>query len=105
MKLAIAHNGFAFLNIISPCVTWRGDDQHKELRAKVRAVPADHDHERAATAALRFTNENGIVTTGVLYEVKTPTLVDEMLDIRWRAQGDAPPPAREELLAAFMPRA
>ena len=34
MKLAMQHRGFAFLNIISPCVTWRGDDQHKELRAK-----------------------------------------------------------------------
>ncbi|HEX3109722.1 MAG TPA: thiamine pyrophosphate-dependent enzyme, partial [Thermoanaerobaculia bacterium] len=29
MRLAIEHKGFAFLNIISPCVTWRGDDQHK----------------------------------------------------------------------------
>ncbi len=36
MKQAIAHKGFAFLNIMSPCVTWRGDDQFKELRAKTK---------------------------------------------------------------------
>src|SRR6185436_4890271 len=96
--------GFAFLNIMSPCVTWRGDDQFKELRAKVRAIPADHDRS-SREAATRFCNEQDVVTTGVLYEVKTPTLVDEMLDIRWRAQGDAPPPARDEILAAFMPKA
>ncbi|HYU23930.1 MAG TPA: 2-oxoacid:ferredoxin oxidoreductase subunit beta [Thermoanaerobaculia bacterium] len=103
MKQAIAHKGFAFLNIMSPCVTWRGDDQFKELRAKVRAIPADHDRS-SREAATRFCNEHGVVTTGVLYDVKQPTLVDEMLDIRWRAQGDAPPPKREDLLAAFMPR-
>jgi 2-oxoglutarate ferredoxin oxidoreductase subunit beta len=61
MRLAIEHKGFAFLNIISPCVTWRGDDQHKEIRAKVRPVPAEHDKGSKETA-LRLTNEDGIVT-------------------------------------------
>jgi 2-oxoglutarate ferredoxin oxidoreductase subunit beta len=102
MKLAITHKGFAFLNIISPCVTWRGDDQHKEIRAKVRAVPAEHDKSSRETA-LRLTNENGIVTTGVLYENTQPTLVDEMLDIRWKAQGDKLPPTKKDILRQFAP--
>jgi len=103
MKLAIKHKGFAFLNIISPCVTWRGDDQFKELRAKVKPVAADHNKTNRELA-LRFTNEKDVVTTGVLYDISRPTLVDEMLDIRWRAQGDAPPPRRDDLLKPFMPR-
>ena len=102
MKLAIRHKGFAFLNIMSPCVTWRGDDQHKELRAKVRPVPADHDR-RNRDAALGFTSEHDIMTTGVLYERERPTLVDEMLAIRWKAQGDTQPPARSDMLKAFAP--
>lgn len=103
MKLAISHHGFAFLNIISPCVTWRGDDQTKELRAKQRALPADHDPTNR-TAALRFTNEDvDQMTVGVLYDTQRPTLVDEMLDIRDKAIGIAPPPGREEILRVFAP--
>ena len=102
MRLAIEHKGFSFLNIISPCVTWRGDDQHKEIRAKVRPLPADHDNS-SRESALRLTNENGIVTTGVLYQNSQPTLVDEILDIRWKAQGDKQPPTKKDLLRQFAP--
>ena len=44
-----------------------------------------------------------VVTTGVLYEVSHPTLVDEILEIRWKAQGDKQPPTRKDLLKAFTP--
>jgi 2-oxoglutarate ferredoxin oxidoreductase subunit beta len=102
MKLAIRHHGFAFLNIISPCVTWRGDHQTKELRAKLAAIPADHD-VTDRTAALRFTSEGEHLTTGVLYEIQRPTLIDEMMEIRDKAIGQAPPPGREEILRVFAP--
>ncbi|HUP61354.1 MAG TPA: 2-oxoacid:ferredoxin oxidoreductase subunit beta [Thermoanaerobaculia bacterium] len=64
MKAALQHRGFAFLNILSPCVTWRGDDQHKELRAKI---------------------QRGEITIGVLHEERRPTLVEEMAEIKRRA--------------------
>jgi 2-oxoglutarate ferredoxin oxidoreductase subunit beta len=103
MKLAIGHHGFAFLNVISPCVTWRGDHQTKELRAKLAAIPADHDRADR-TAALRFTSEpEHLMTTGVLYETQRPTLIDEMMEIRDKAIGQAPPPGREEILRVFAP--
>ncbi len=101
MKLALAHHGFSFLNVISPCVTWRGDDQHKELRAKVRPVAGDHDR-KSRDAALAYTAESGVLTAGVLYEVEHPTLVDEMVEIRFKAQGDRQPPTKTEILARFM---
>ena len=102
MKLAIGHHGFAFLNIISPCVTWRGDHQTKELRAKLAAIPADHD-VTDRNAAMRFTSENEHLTTGVLYDIQRPTLIDEMMQIRDKAIGQAPPPGREEILRVFAP--
>lgn len=102
MTRAIRHRGFAFLNILSPCVTWRGEEQHKELRAKVRPVPADHDAANRE-AALRFTGEHEQVTTGVLYDVARPTLIEELAAIELRARGDAAPPRRDELLRAFQP--
>ncbi|MGZ8796130.1 MAG: 2-oxoacid:ferredoxin oxidoreductase subunit beta [Thermoanaerobaculia bacterium] len=96
MKRAIAHRGFAFLNIISPCVTWRGDDQHKELRVKMRTLPADHDRT-SREAALLFTGETDHLTVGVLYDVARPTLVAQMAEIASRA-GAA---KREEFLKQF----
>jgi 2-oxoglutarate/2-oxoacid ferredoxin oxidoreductase subunit beta len=100
MKQAIEHRGFAFLNILSPCVTWRGDDQHKELRSKVRPVPQDHD-SASRELALRFTNEeSGVVTTGVLYAVKNPTLVEEMVEIKTKAQIKGMP-TRADMLRVF----
>jgi 2-oxoglutarate ferredoxin oxidoreductase subunit beta len=104
MKRAIRHRGFAFLNIISPCVTWRGDDQHKELRAKMRAISADHD-VTSREAALRFTDEREHLTVGVLYDVSRPTLVDQMAEIARRARGDRKPPTREDILMKFQPPA
>ena len=102
MTRAIRHHGFAFLNILSPCVTWRGEEQHKELRARTRAVPADHD-VTDREAALRFTNEDDQLTTGVLYDVTRPTLLDELVAIELHARGDAAPPTRGEFLRAFRP--
>lgn len=101
MKAAVQHQGFAFLNIISPCVTWRGDDQHKELRAKVRPVPEGHDVTNMP-AALALTNEGGPLTTGVLYDVSHPTLNDEMVEIATKAAAKVPNPTKQDLLRAFM---
>lgn len=101
MKLAMQHRGFSFLNVISPCVTWRGDDQHKEVRAKLRQLPPDHDRT-SMPAALAFTNEDGIITTGVLYEVKHETLVDEMQMIATKATAKRPEVTRADLLRAFI---
>lgn len=100
MTRAIQHHGFAFLNILSPCVTWRGEEQHKEIRAKTRPVPAGHN-PTSREAAMRFTDEGEHVTTGVLYEVQHPTLLDELSDIELRARGNGTAPSRADLLGAF----
>jgi 2-oxoglutarate ferredoxin oxidoreductase subunit beta len=102
MKRAIRHRGFAFLNIVSPCVTWRGEHQSKELRAKMRAIPAEHDITNRE-AALRFTDEKEALTVGVLYDVSRPTLLDQMKEIERRARGDGNPPAMREILTTFRP--
>jgi 2-oxoglutarate ferredoxin oxidoreductase subunit beta len=101
MKEAITHHGFSFLNIISPCVTWRGEDQMKLLRPKVRPVPADHTPADRETA-MRLCNEpDDKLTTGVLYASPRMSLLDEVLDIRERAVGVGGLVGREEILATF----
>jgi 2-oxoglutarate ferredoxin oxidoreductase subunit beta len=99
---AIQHHGFAFLNILSPCVTWRGDDQFKSLKAKLAFVPADHDRTDRS-AAQRYTREKDTLTTGVLYEVREPSLVDRITEVRERAQVNGPVTSTAEVLKAFAP--
>ena len=102
MTRAIAHPGFAFLNVVSPCVTWRGDDQFRTIKAKLAAVPPGHDATDRA-AALRYTREKDAVTTGVLYEVRQTTLVESMGGVREKAREAGALANTAEILAAFAP--
>ncbi len=81
MKAAMQHRGFAFLNILSPCVTWRGDDQHKEIRARIQA---------------------GEIKIGVLHEEERPTLLGEMERVREKAIAAKAGATKGEMLRAFM---
>ena len=100
---AIEHSGFSFLNVMSPCVTWRGDDEFKRLKAMLQKLPEDHDPSKRANA-IAYTREKDILTTGVLYEVHTPTMVDRLEDIKERAMAGKTAPSTKEILTSFFPK-
>lgn len=102
IKRAIGHHGFSFLNIVSPCVTWRGDDQFKEIRAKLRALPANHDPSDRS-AALAYTRETEVVTTGVLFEVNRPSFLDEITRVRESALASSEIRSTAEIFRTFFP--
>jgi 2-oxoglutarate ferredoxin oxidoreductase subunit beta len=102
MTGAMEHKGFAFLNVMSPCVTWRGDEQFKLLKAKLRFLPPDHDRS-SRTAALAFTRETDTLTTGVLYEVRQPSLVERIEQVRRKALAAGPVTGTADVLRAFSP--
>jgi len=101
---ALAHHGFAFLNVMSPCVTWRGEDQFKSFKAKSRPIPEGHDKTSRA-AALQFTRETEIMSLGVLYEVKAPSLIDRLAEIQTRARASrTKEPTTDEIVRSFLPK-
>ena len=102
MTQAMEHRGFAFLNVLSPCVTWRGDDQFKLLKAKLKALPPDHDRKSRA-AALAYTRETDSLTTGVLYEVREPSLVERLEEVRSKALAAGAVTSTADILRAFAP--
>ena len=102
MTQAMEHRGFAFLNVLSPCVTWRGDDQFKLLKAKLKALPPDHDRTSRA-AALAYTRETDSLTTGVLFEVREPSLVERIQDVRSKAVAAGAVTGTADILRAFAP--
>ncbi len=99
---ALNHHGFSFLNIMSPCVTFRGDDQFALLKEKLQHVPEDHDRT-SRRAALLYTRETDVLTTGVLYEVEKPSLLDQLEDVRQRSMVDSHVPTTQDLLKDFYP--
>jgi 2-oxoglutarate ferredoxin oxidoreductase subunit beta len=100
---ALRHHGFAFLNVMSPCVTWRGDDQFKTMKEKLRNLPEDHDPTRRANA-LAYTRETEVLTQGVLYQVETPSMVDRLESIKQRAMNGHPAPSTRDILETFIPK-
>ena len=104
MVAGMSHHGFAFLNVMSPCVTWRGEDQFKSFKAKSRPIPEGHDKTSRA-AALQFTRETEIMSLGVLYEVKAPSLIDRLAEIQTRARASrTKEPTTDEIVRSFLPK-
>lgn len=101
MVRAMRHRGFAFLNIMSPCVTWRGDDQFRVMKAMVRSLPENHD-VASREQARRYTHEKDIMTVGVLYETHVPSLLDRLEEMRASAATTATTTA--DILRKFTPR-
>ena len=102
MVAGMSHRGFAFLNVMSPCVTWRGDDQFKVMKAKLRGLPEGYDrHSRAA--AFAYTRETETLTTGVLYEAHEPSLLDRLEAQRTKAMQGYEDLTTEKVLKVFFP--
>lgn len=85
---AIAHRGFSYLHILSPCVTF--DKTHRtyaNLDLQVRDLPPDHDPcDRMAAMELAMDDETPAI--GLYYREERPTLGDALDDITARAGGN-----------------
>ncbi len=85
---AIKHRGFSFVNIISPCPTFNKINTFESYKDKVEPIPEDHDTtDLNAALAIALKAKEGKVPAGLLYQVKTPTLVDRLNEIRQKAGG------------------
>jgi len=84
---AIQHRGFSLVQVISPCVTFRGKFKPlEEVKLNRADVPADHDVSDRS-AAMTLADQTDQVYLGVLYErTDLPTYEDLMLDIETEAR-------------------
>jgi 2-oxoglutarate ferredoxin oxidoreductase subunit beta len=94
IKQAIAHKGFSYLHIISPCVTFdKTDLTYENLDVAVTDLPDDHDpHNRME--ALRQASKGNQRILGLYYEQQRPTLSEQLNDLVRAARGDATSDAR-----------
>lgn len=88
---AIAHRGFSYLHILSPCVTFdRTNRTYSNLDLQVCDLPADHDPSNRA-AAMALALQTQAPAMGLFYEEHRPTLGDNLNTLISRAGGDGAP--------------
>jgi 2-oxoglutarate ferredoxin oxidoreductase subunit beta len=89
IKEAIAHRGFSYLHILSPCVTFdKTVRTYDHLGDLVHDLPADHDTSDLA-AAMKLAMNTGTPPLGVYYRQQRPTLADNLDEIVARATADS----------------
>jgi 2-oxoglutarate ferredoxin oxidoreductase subunit beta len=94
---AIQHKGFAFLNVISPCITFY--NTYKVIPPRLAEVPVDHDvADRAKAFALSLQTDKTYL--GVFYRAQEPTFEDQVARVVHSAQA-ASPPRLDEIFAEF----
>ena len=94
---AIAHKGFAFIDVISPCITFY--NTYKVVPPKLTEVPKDHDvTNRAKAFALAL--EEDKVPLGVYYQVQEPTFEEGVANVIKTAQASSRP-RLDQIFAEF----
>lgn len=84
---AVAHRGFSYLHILSPCVTFdKTEKTYRNLDLRVRDLPEDHD-AGDRMAAIEAASRTDSPALGVYFREDRPTLGDALDDIATRAAG------------------
>ena len=97
IRRAVEHRGFAFLDIISPCITFY--NTYKVIPPKLSEVPKDHDVTNRAKA-FELSLQEDTVALGVYYQVQEPTFEEGIAKVIQTAQASSPP-RLEEIFAEF----
>ncbi|MBT4888520.1 MAG: 2-oxoacid:ferredoxin oxidoreductase subunit beta [Rhodospirillales bacterium] len=83
---AIAHRGFSYLHVLSPCVTFdKTTKTYKNLGMMVRGLPDDHD-QSDVMAAMHEAQKTEQPALGLFYTENRPTLGDGLNEISRRSQ-------------------
>jgi len=72
---ALAHKGFSFVHVFSPCVTFNPKTSYKFFSEKVTPVPADHNRGDRL-ASMKLCMEDDRLYLGIFYKEEIPTFLD-----------------------------
>ncbi|CAK0741578.1 2-oxoglutarate/2-oxoacid ferredoxin oxidoreductase subunit beta [Azospirillaceae bacterium] len=87
IRQAIAHRGFSYLHILSPCVTFdKTSRTYVNLGMQVRDLPSEHD-STDLMAAMKEAAQTQTPGLGLYYQEQRPTLADNLNEIIVRSGG------------------
>ena len=74
----IRHKGFAFIQVLSPCITYRGKGEYDSIKSVARDLPDDYD-PTDATAAYELSKDTENLYLGLFYRNPDLPSYDERL--------------------------
>lgn len=89
IKDAMAHQGFAFINLLSHCPTFNEIDTAKTFKSACEQLDVSHDITDldAAMHVVNTARQEGRLASGLLYKVERPTLDQRMAELVERVGG------------------
>ena len=105
IRQAIEHKGFSFVEVLSPCVTFRGKDQYKLIREKVTYLDEAYNPSDEV-AAFDVANHEDQLALGVIYKKPRPTygeIVEENVTKKAKASTSTGAINIDDLLQMFRP--
>ena len=102
---AIQHKGFSFVDILSPCVTYRGKGEYNRIRQLMVRLEDDSTYDKTnITHAWRIATEERTerISIGVIYEEQRPDFQTriEVMRLKAKAKGTY---TIENMLNQFLP--
>lgn len=86
MLEGLRHKGFAFVQVLSPCVTFY--NTYAVLKEKVKELPEGHDaSDRIEALKAAWAN---VPYTGIFYKVERPTLSESLRKLSEQAKKEGP---------------
>jgi len=73
----IRHPGFSLIQILSPCVTFRGKEQYNIIASLARDLDQDYD-ATSIQNAWEISNETSTISMGVIYHVEDSIYCDRL---------------------------
>lgn len=98
---AIQHKGFSFVEVLSPCPTFRGVEQFKLIREKIQYL-TDEYQPTDEVKAFEIANDNDFIRLGVIYRQNRPIYTDIMKKMKEVSQKLSKPDVMD-LLKQFEP--
>ena len=79
LKQAIAHKGFSFIDVLSPCVTFNLDETHEFFKQRVKKLDEEgHDPSDWKAACEKALLWDDTIYVGLFYEKKGEPALDEL---------------------------
>lgn len=103
MLAALNHNGFAFVDVISPCPTFNKIDTFPVFKEMMTEIPEGHDKtDFIAAMDLAKNGVDGKMASGIFMQVEKPTLVERLGAIKTKVNGTDTPDF-DAILDTFRP--
>jgi 2-oxoglutarate/2-oxoacid ferredoxin oxidoreductase subunit beta len=82
IKKAIKHRGFAFVDVLQPCITFDKKNTHKFYRERAYKLDEIRDYDRKdLNSAIKLSMEKDRIPTGIFYQVEEPLYEEELKQI------------------------